>query len=91
MNNLVRIIGKAPTELSYEELRTKLLVERQRVRRGFDYFRNVIARKKGKRGGSKKASSGSNQLTSAFQELGLSPAQVLKGLELLKAQKKGGN
>lgn len=84
MDKLARIIGQAPSEMPLTELRTKLLDERERVRRGLDYFKNVTLRK-GK--GKKKKATKSTQLTALMKEAGLTPAQFLKGIELLKQQK----
>lgn len=81
MDKLVKIIGKAPTEMTYEELRAKLLAERERVRRGLDYFKNVTLQK-----GKKKVSK-AVKLNTLMKEAGLSPQQFLKGIELLKKQK----
>lgn len=83
MDKLVRIIGEAPSEMPLEELRIKLLNERERVRRGLDYFKNVTLRK----GKGRKKAAKSTQLNALMAEAGLTPAQFLKGIELLKQQK----
>lgn len=79
MNNLPIIIGSAPSELSFEVFRDKLQDERERVRRGLEYFRAVKFKPKGK-----KASAVG--LTKMLKEAGLNQAQMLKGIELLKKQ-----
>lgn len=48
MNNLSRILGPAPSELSHEELLSKLTTERNRVREAFTRFREAPMRKASK-------------------------------------------
>jgi len=85
MNNLPKIIGKAPSEMTLLEVRTKLLAERERVRRGLSYMRTV---KKSSRGKGRGKASQATKLNVLMKETGLSPQQLLKGLELLKVQAK---
>ncbi len=80
MNNLPTIIGLAPSELTFEQFRSKLQDERERIRRGLEYFRTVRMRPKGQ----KTSAVGISKL---MKEAGLSHAQLLKGIELLKQQK----
>lgn len=80
MNILPTVIGKAPSELSLEEFKLKLTSERERVRRGLDWFREIRFKPKGK---PTSAASGLNKLLKAS---GLTQAEMLKGIELLKQQ-----
>lgn len=82
MNNLPRLIGKAPSELTYQEFKDKLISERARIRRGLDYFREVKYAPKKKKTKAKKIS---DQLAAA----GLTPKQFLAGIKLLEQQAKG--
>jgi len=81
MDKLRLIIGAAPTEMTLDDLRVKLLEERERVRKGLDFFKNFSQRK-----GKKKATK-ATKLDALMKEAGISPAQFLKGIELLKQQK----
>jgi hypothetical protein len=86
MNNLPSIIGPAPSELSLEALRQKLTTERDRVRRALQFFQSSKHKpsKSLPRGGSlNKTTKG---ITLAMQEAGLSPAEILKGIALLKKE-----
>lgn len=83
MNHLSRIIGLAPSELPFEAFLTKLSSERQRVRESLEEFR---LRKHLKP--TPKASRSPTTLAGMQKALGLSPAELLKGLELLKQMKK---
>ena len=76
MDTLPTIIGKAPSELSMDEFKAKLTLERERVRRGLDWFREVKFKPKKKKG--------APGLGKLMKEAGLSHAEVLKGIELLK-------
>ena len=80
MDNLVSVIGKAPSELTFEEFKGRLQDERERVRRGLEYFRLVKMKPKGR-----KASAPA--LTKLLKESGLSHTEMLKGIELLRKQK----
>ena len=80
MNHLARIIGLAPSELPFEAFLTKLSSERQRVRESLEEFR---LRKHLKPVSKAKAKSPSS-LAAMQKALGLSPAELLKGLELMK-------
>jgi len=57
MNNLDRIIGPAPSELPWEELRAKIGIERDRVREAIDWWRA---------GGGAKASHGRTKTEPGF-------------------------
>ena len=81
MNNLPTIIGLAPSELSFEDFKGKLQNERERVRRGLEYFRAVKFKPKGKK-------APALGLTKLLKEAGLNQAQMLKGIELLRQQRK---
>jgi len=83
MDNLPSIIGPAPSELTLETFKLKLIMERERVRRGLEYFRLVKMKPKGR-----KASAPA--LTKLLKESGLTQAQLLKGIELLRKQKAEG-
>lgn len=83
MNILSTVIGKAPSEMSLEEFKLKLTSERERVRRGLEWFREIRFKPKGKKAS---ASSGLNKL---LKESGLTQAQILKGIELLNQQALG--
>ena len=80
MNHLVKVIGLAPSELPLGEFKIKLKAERDRVRRGLDYFRDTVLLK-GKK--SKKVAH-STKLTALLKEAGLSPKDMIKGIEMLK-------
>ena len=80
MNNLPNIIGLAPSEMSFELFKLKLTGERERVRRGLEYFRLVKMRPKGRK-------AAAPALTKLLKESGLTQIQLLKGIELLRKQK----
>jgi hypothetical protein len=80
MNILPTVIGPAPSEMSFEELKLKLTSERERVRRGLDWFREMRFKPKGKK------ASAVSSLNKIMKESGLTQAQMLKGIELLKQQ-----
>ena len=84
MNKLNRVIGNAPSEMTLDELRIKLTIERTRVRNGLNYFKNVTLRQSGKR---VKKATHATKLKALMSETGLSPKEVLKAIELLKKQK----
>jgi len=54
MNRLVSVIGPAPSELSWDTLRQKLRLERERVRKGFDWWKSSIGQKATRKSGRKK-------------------------------------
>jgi len=79
MNRLPSVIGPAPSELSYLAFKEKLSVEHERVRQSLAKFR-LRNLGKGKKAKKKKATGLAANLKSA----GLSQAEFLKGLELLR-------
>jgi len=79
MNILPTVIGPAPSELSFEDFKLKLTSERERVRRGLDWFREIRFKPKTK----KSAAAGLSKL---MKESGLTHTEMLKGIELLKQQ-----
>jgi len=82
MDNLPSVIGKAPSEMSLGEFKAKLSIERERVRRGLTFWKDNIRRKKG----GKKASPGT-KLSAILAEAGLSPSEMVKGIEMLRKMK----
>ena len=44
MDNLVSVIGPAPSELSWSDLKIKLQKERERTRKGFEYWNSAVGR-----------------------------------------------
>ena len=84
MDQLPRIIGLAPSELPLGEFKTKLLLERERIRRGLEFFKNVTLRGKGKKA---KKISPTKKLKALVAETGLSPEKIVKAIELIKAAK----
>jgi len=77
MNRLPSVIGPAPSELSLEAFQEKLTRERNRVRESLEAFRQ---RRMGK-GRKKPKPTG---IAATLKASGLSKAEFLKGLELLK-------
>ena len=77
MDQLVHIIGLAPSELSLSDLKVRLEEQRSRMRLAFEYFR---APQKTMRAQSPKKES----LTKTLRAQGLSMAEILRGLEKLK-------
>jgi len=69
MNNLDRIIGPAPSELSWEKLRIKVAVERERVRGAIEYW---------KAGGGQRGKAGKGKVEPGFsnRELKLMAKQL---------------
>jgi len=89
MDNLARIIGPAPSELPWEELRMKIGAERERVRAAIEYWRaggGSSFKAKG-RTGKKKAESGfsDSQLRTMAKQLGNISMRELNSL-LAKAK-----
>lgn len=87
MDNLPKLIGPAPSELSLKDFKTKLTLERDRVRRGLNYFKTIVLGRRG-RGGKPRKASKATQLTALLKEAGLSPQDMLKGIEKLKEMEK---
>lgn len=83
MDQLPSVIGLAPSELSIGDFKRKLTKERERVRRGLDFFKNQVMSK----GKKKKKVSDQRKLAALFKEANLSPQEFLKGIEKLKQQK----
>jgi len=52
VDNLITIIGPAPSELSFEALKKKLQTERERMRKAFEFWNSSVGRKppRGKKG-----------------------------------------
>lgn len=46
MDNLVSVIGPAPSELSWDALRKKLQIERERMRKAFEWWNSSVGRSK---------------------------------------------
>ena len=76
MNRLSSVIGPAPSEFSYEAFKEKLVGERNRVRESLEEFRN----RKKKPSPAAKAKG----IAASLKKAGLSPADFLKGLEMLQ-------
>lgn len=83
MNKLTRIIGLAPSELTREALKEKLLQERERIRRSFKPHTTTKAKIT--------KTTSVKGISTILQEAGLTPAQLIKGLALLKKEKEGGS
>ena len=83
MDHLPSIIGLAPSELSFVDFLTKLSSERQRVRESLEEFRRRKHLKP-----APKASRSPTTLAGMQKSLGLTPAELLKGLELMKQMQK---
>jgi len=84
MNHLPSIIGLAPSELFFQDFLTKLSSERQRVRESLEEFR----KRKHLKPSTPKASRSPTTLAGMQKTLGLTPAELLKGLELMKQMQK---
>lgn len=84
MDKLVHIVGKAPSELTLDELRERLTEERSRVRLGLSYFRQYTLRRSGTK---TRKPTQTTKLKVLMEETGLSPKQLLKAIEILKQQK----
>lgn len=82
MDHLVKIIGLAPSELTLEDFKKKLVLERDRIRKGLEYFRNVTLQKRGRAKAKPKT-----KLNALLAETGLTAKQMLKAIELMKKEK----
>jgi hypothetical protein len=83
MDKLPQIIGLAPSELSLGDFKVKLSKERDRVRRCLEYFKNVTLRQRGR-----KKAKPTTKLKALVAETGLTPKQIVKAIELMKAEAK---
>jgi len=83
MDTLPTVIGPAPSEMSLSDFKDKLLSERERIRKGLEWFRTAKMKPKGK---AKQKALGINKM---LRDSGLTKAQLLKGFELLTKDKKG--
>uniref|UniRef100_A0A6M3L0P2 Uncharacterized protein n=1 Tax=viral metagenome TaxID=1070528 RepID=A0A6M3L0P2_9ZZZZ len=79
MNNLPRIIGPAPSELTFEQFCERLSHERDRVRKAIELFRSSV----GLSSQTKKPSKTSlnKQLAALMKDLNLTEEEVLKIVE----------
>lgn len=82
MDTLPTVIGPAPSEMTVAEFKTKLLGERERTRRGLEWFRKAKFKPK------TKAKQSALSINKMMKDAGLNKAQLLKGFELLKQMKK---
>ena len=82
MDTLPTVIGPAPSEMSSAEFKNKLLTERERVRRGLEWFRKAKFKPK------TKAKQQTLSINKMMKDAGVNKAQLLKGFELLKQIKK---
>lgn len=84
MQRLINIIGKAPSELSFPDLVTRLSKERNRVRQALERFRTLPV-KTAKKPSQKKASSqGEQDIKKLMKEGKVTKSKIL---ELIKASK----
>ena len=83
MQRLINIIGKAPSELSFTELITKLTQERNRVRQALEHFRTLPVKLP------KKAKNKTTSEDKAIKNL-MNEGQITKSkiLELIQQAKK---
>jgi len=81
MDNLVRVIGKAPSEMPYDLLLERLREERERVRRNLIFLKNNPSGKVKKAKGRTK-----KDITAALEAAGLTEEEFMKGLALLKGE-----
>jgi len=86
VNNLVRIIGKAPSELSKQELCERLTDEHKRVALVLEELRSTPTRSR--RGGPRKATlketTYDKALKAMAQEAGMTPEEFMRAMEELK-------
>lgn len=80
MNSLIRVIGKAPSELLPEEFRTRLLVERQRIIQEIASFKaRLPSSKKAKKAKPK------NAIEKALKETGMTIEELKNLLKEVKS------
>lgn len=87
MDKLPYVIGPAPSELPLGEFKTKLSLERERIRRGLEFFKNVTLQK-GAKGSKRGKVSPTKKLKALVAETGLSPKEIIKAIELMKKEAK---
>lgn len=87
MHNLMRVIGKAPSEMTFEELQAKLSTERDRIRTEIENFRSGKIKARGGRKNTPKKTKHKKKLVDAAKVLGLSPDKVAE--IITKAKMKG--
>jgi len=87
MNRLVSIIGPAPSELSWTALRQKLQHERERIRRGFEFWSSSIGRKAQSSG--RKRGITLKDIRSVAKQMGVTVEEVEKLLAAELKRKEG--
>ena len=83
MNNLVKVIGPAPSELSFEDFCTRLTEERNRVKEAIRLFneRRIVKRSASPKKPASKKTKGAQKMASMSKELNLKPEEMLRILE----------
>jgi len=87
MNNLIKVIGPSPSEMTLEQLEEAIRREHSRVSQGLEAGATVYGAKKGK----KRASSPSRttKAKSLEQKYGMSLEEMERKLELLRKLEEG--